>query len=99
MKREYLVRAFSITALFFSLTTFAASEQTDLLSGVIEKVDHRNKTLIITNDQTGERESYQFDQETKVILEGKKLRSQKVLKPGVTVRLKMPTVNSDLAKN
>ena len=86
--RQCLICCFAVVLPF---SANAASFNADtVLSGVIENVNYASNTLIITNDETGRKETYQFDENTKVIFEGKEAGSRKKLKPGLTVQLKMP---------
>ena len=94
MNRQLMLKTLLIFIAFGAINTSAATlEASPRLSGVIEDVNFRKKTIVIINDDTGRKETYRFDGETKISVDTNEINKQKTLRPGLTVRLIFPENN------
>jgi len=98
MKRLLIVGAMPVFGLLLSACVNAAENNPRaVFSGVIKKVDYRFNSLVIVNDETGRKERYRFDDNTRVVFAGEEKSSAAMLEPGQKVILKLPTDTDTLA--
>ncbi len=90
MNRKAMFGLFSAAIILCSSQALAAPFGTATVAkGVIEKVNYQAKTIVITNDRTGRKETYKFDDATRIVFENKAGNENSNLQPGQIVQYKV----------